>query len=414
MANSYFSYDRRTEGDKRKKMIIFYYKKMILGGAELLIMRLAKAMKKMGVNVCIISKSIEEELMLQLKDNDVQYCICRNPEKKITEFTKNEEHVRVITMFYVDYIRIRYLTRNVNNIKVIFYCVHMKGMIFGRPIPYPIKESFLKISRSFIEHGIINNSILLMDQETIERTKEYYLIQADFEINSIGLPYDFGENRGVIENQIDCKIQNDMFNIISIARADFPFKGYIIGLIQQFAIFNERHQESNLHIIASGKDENKIIQEIEKQRSSVKKHIIYYGKTMPSEMKKILSKMDVLVGMGTTLLDASSEGVLSIPVVPGYLECLCADTFFDENFLFSVMPKFGKNNLQKMFDDVLKMSKEDYFEKSLNSYSKAKEKFSTNQIAKILLEVEVEKNDKYIKLLNLYVLIDQIWKKFKR
>lgn len=99
MANSYFSYDRRTEGDKRKKMIIFYYKKMILGGAELLIMRLAKAMKKMGVNVCIISKSIEEELMLQLKDNDVQYCICRNPEKKLPSLLRTKSMYVLLQCF---------------------------------------------------------------------------------------------------------------------------------------------------------------------------------------------------------------------------------------------------------------------------------------------------------------------------
>lgn len=395
-------------------MIIFYYKKMILGGAELLIIRLAKAMKKMNMDICVLSENIDDDLITQLQQNDLEYLISVNSEKELLKFKQKKREIHVITLFYVDYIRLRYLTKEYYNIHVKLYCVHSKGMIFGRPIPFPMKKYFLNISRIFIEQGINKGSIFFMDQETIDRTKSYYLINDSFEINDIGLPYDFIKNQNAIRNQINKKIKNNNFNIISIARADFPFKGYVIGLINFFSLFNERYPDSNLHIIASGKDEHKILEEIKKQNSNIRKHINFYGKTNPSEMKEILSEMDVLVGMGTTLLDASSEGVLAIPVVPGTLKCLCADTFFYENFLFSVLPEYGKENLIDQLEKVEKMNEEEYFDKSEKSYSKVKDKFSIVKIAKCLSNSNFQQNDKYLSFLNICVLLDRIWKKIKR
>lgn len=40
----------------------------------------------------------------------------------------------VITLLYLDYIRIKYITRKCKNVYVLLYCVHSKVIIFGRPI----------------------------------------------------------------------------------------------------------------------------------------------------------------------------------------------------------------------------------------------------------------------------------------
>lgn len=50
--------------------------------------------------------------------------------------------------------------------------------------------------------------------------------------------------------------RSNTINVISICRADFPFKGYVIGLIEEFAKYNADNKNSNLHVIASGKNEN--------------------------------------------------------------------------------------------------------------------------------------------------------------
>lgn len=74
-------------------MIIFYYKNMILGGAELLMIRLAKTMMKLGKKCCIFAESIDDNLLNQICENDIDYKIVSNSEKRINDFIRECEDV---------------------------------------------------------------------------------------------------------------------------------------------------------------------------------------------------------------------------------------------------------------------------------------------------------------------------------
>lgn len=395
-------------------MIVFYYNNMILGGAELLIVRIARKLQQYGNDAIVISKSISKDILKELTHNKINYYICKSPDIKIISMINKNHSTLIVTFFYIDYIHIKYIMRNLKNAQILLYCVHCQGMIFGRPIPHIMKNVFMKHSKSFIESGIKNKSIWLMDKETIDRTKKYYMLDKKIKIMPVGLPYDYDKTEGNIKELIQQKIDRNTLKIISVARADFPFKGYIIDLIEQFAEYNTKYPNSELHIVSSGKGENFIINKIKEQKTNVQACIIFHGKMYPEELKKLLSKMHILIGMGTTMLDASSEGVIALPVVPTTMKCLCAENFFSENLLFSVLPNEGSKNLFSILEKVQKMSDMEFMEYSFNSYYIGKNYFSTEKIVNNLLKCSIDNNGlEHIRIMERYLFLDRLWKKIK-
>ena len=123
------------------------------------------------------------------------------------------------------------------------------------------------------------------------------------------------------------------------------FKGYLIGLIEWFA---ESMKNIYLTIISYGPDEELLSQKIASLPPSVRNRIEWYGKTDYNHLEDYYKKASIYVGMGTTVLDASLRGVVSIPV-QAYTYQLVA-----EDFLFNDYSKVAidEGNLSR-FDDLI-------------------------------------------------------------
>ena len=137
---------------------------------------------------------------------------------------------------------------------------------------------------------------------------------------------------------------------MTIARADFPFKGYIVGLIEWFKTSSER---TNLNIISYGKDEKVIVDKINALDDSVKNRISFVGKTDYNELEKYYQNADIYVGMGTTVLDASLRGIVSIPV-QAYTTDLVADKFFFEDYSKVALDYGSKSSFSKLVERYIR------------------------------------------------------------
>lgn len=118
--------------------------------------------------------------------------------------------------------------------------------------------------------------------------------------------------------------------MLAIARADFPFKGYLLGLIDEFSKGNIP-EKWHLTIITYGPIHHMELLHSKYLQSSeaVKSRIQILGKMKYEDLEYYFNQAHIFVGMGTTLLDASKHGVISIPVEPFNNSVKCKGFFYD-------------------------------------------------------------------------------------
>lgn len=163
------------------------------------------------------------------------------------------------------------------------------------------------------------------------------------------------------------RINRNEFNIISVTRFDFPHKQYLLGLIRDFAILKKKYPHIKLHIVGYGQHENIVKELIYSLPLNIKNGIILYGQMSREEISCIMKKMHLNISVAACVGLGAREGVLSIPArnfckneceVYGYLPD-------SKNKTVSTEP--GQRALP-VIEEVIKMSKEEYKQKCLDSY----------------------------------------------
>ena len=88
---------------------------------------------------------------------------------------------------------------------------------------------------------------------------EQYLLKSVIKINNF--------NEILVKERFN---NRKYFNIISVSRFEFPHKGYVLGLIDDFEKFSLKHKDARLKIVGSGPGEHLLNKRIEKLSSEVK------------------------------------------------------------------------------------------------------------------------------------------------
>ena len=153
------------------------------------------------------------------------------------------EVVNVITFVWNDF-----LICNIKkeNIHTIFYAVHYQAFEMGRNKSKLIRNILVGIAKRGIGCLNDNHQIVCMDEQTIDYTKKFYGYDS-FQAPILRLAIDVVPE---VRHTYD-----DSVHVLTIARAEFPFKGYILGLIDWFA---STTKDTYLTIISYGPDEHKI------------------------------------------------------------------------------------------------------------------------------------------------------------
>jgi predicted hydrocarbon binding protein len=172
---------------------------------------------------------------------------------------------------------------------------------------------------------INKKNIFFMDEEVFKSCVVYYKLKENNLCREIlRLPI-------VINNDISSASRREVVNILTIARFDFPFKAYTLGLIDAFQEIVNFLPNITLTIIGYGEGESLIKQKIMELKKEVKEKITVINKVAYSEIDHYIDKCDVYVGMGTTILDAVNRNKITISAV-GYQLCDLATGFFFEDY----------------------------------------------------------------------------------
>ena len=312
------------------KRIVFFYRGMSIGGCEQLIRTIACQLSMGFCRVMVICDYIDADIEKDLNKATVDIRKLGSDWKndKILESILYEKTYKnnIVSFKWDDYCRLYHVKRSSD--KLIFYVVHFDALkIIGNT-----SSTFLRWLRKKYYAPVIkklgkSNAIVAMDELCLEHTKLYYGFD-EFIVKIVRVSVSLSKE-GISLDNIEKKFLVKQKNILAIARAEFPFKGYLLGLIR---LMNSGvlPVNYNLYIVSYGEDECLLKEEFEKCSDAVKNRIFLLGKTRYDDLKSLFKKAHVYVGMGTTLIDAVKQGVIAIPVA-SYTENVECDVFFHEN-----------------------------------------------------------------------------------
>jgi len=372
--------------DNGKKLkIIFINKSFQLGGTETLILRMALWCAQKDISVSIFCENMTVEIRNSLVNDNINIVYLKKLDDKEIK-TKLEEYddsykLNIYSFDFNAFMQIENARKKINsslNIDTYLYVVHPNCLIkTGRlKIPF-IKEIYVSFYKSIIIKLLKNNNVLFMDEQTIEATQNYYNIIINEDAKKIiRLPMFIQK---VSPNIFKEKYKKDTFNILTIARAEFPFKGYLIGLIDDYEKLKKTYEYLCLSIISYGEGEEIIRDKIARMPIDIQKDIKLIGKIPYEMLNNYFDEANLYIGMGTTVLDAANNGVPSIVTAFNTHECITTGYFWQnvDNLGYCEEKMLPCKELIK---EVVSMSLEEYIEMCRNNYKYFEEMYNIDYI----------------------------------
>lgn len=196
----------------------------------------------------------------------------------------------------------------------IIYAIHpdtfKKGLRIRNPLlhKYAIR-SYGRILRRMNEHS----RVWMMDQDVLSTTEEYMDFRFSPPPTINALPMLCQENpraQQIILEGFESQ------TIMTASRAEFPFKGYLLGLLDEFPRLKASYPKLRLQMVAGGLEEDiqKIHDRIAALPEGCRQSIEFHNWMDYDELKKEMEHCKLFIGMGTSVLEAALAYKPSIPV----------------------------------------------------------------------------------------------------
>lgn len=366
--------------------IWFVKKSLLVGGTELLIERVCKEMKTRGYKVGVLYQERMEDINCRYSHAGIKQVLVPDWEGN-TSFSilKNSKKVKYIVTFSIEDFCAIYNICN-NNIKTLLYTVYYDQLLIGGKTKSKLGLYIVKRNvAALLDEMLKSKNIVCMDEHTIEDTYDYYSDYISIDkslIKIIRIPVDIVP---ADINIIKKRAKEKTCNILTISRADFPWKGYIIGLINYILKYGDK-MDLKLHIVTYGAEEKKILDTINNMPDDVKKRITIQGKTDYNDLENLYVNTTLYVGQGTTVLDAAQRGIISIPVEPDTYD-VKSDAFMHEDYTRVTVPKNRVDKFNRMIEIIVNMTEDEYVEKAVLGRKQIVDNYGTKSVCDEIFNV---------------------------
>ncbi|WP_036599490.1 glycosyltransferase family 4 protein [Oribacterium sp. oral taxon 078] len=228
----------------------------------------------------------------------------------------------------------------------------------------------VRLTRGFLRKLSLSGSFAVMDE-----------IMRDIAANTYGLSreripiIELGLRTEGVEEGRERKRREGCFVISSLCRMDFPFKGYVLGLLSDFSELARVYPDMKLKIAGDGPGLPRLREEREKLSQDIRERVELLGELPYEELTPLIRESDVYVGMGTSMLDFVREGVLCINASAYQTENYSAGFFGEVNCLggpvegrfsekVSEPERYRAFRFQELIRRVYQMPEAEYREKS--------------------------------------------------
>lgn len=366
-----------------KTVIVFCKSFAALGGTETLTMRLLiwYAINNYRSILLTLDEVKTGSMYEELKKNEVEIYTLDNlsglfisRENNCLRFQKDEEPL-VINNFLPEFFRcISLLTRGR------YGCKFRHTVYIVHPFSTRLVSGYIRIFGKMLINNLISQNVLIfMDNECVDKCMSYYKLDLPNHSPTIyRLPMNISKTTSCMKT-----CEGEDFNILTISRFEFPFKGYVFGLVDAFSLLARKYEKITLTIIGYGKDQDVLMKSIEALPNVIKNRIFIHGEMPYSQTLGYIKRCDVYVGMGTSVLDAANEGKIAILASAYQMSCFTAGYFherhdaigdvFDKNSIYS--------NVADLIENVINISPDDYEKLSVLSKKTLKNNYNISDIA---------------------------------
>lgn len=355
----------------RCKLCVFFLLGL-RGGVTTLSYRLGEEYRKRGYEVafCVTRLNDEKNFDLLRKEN---FFIIHETTKNWWKVIKRKivEYDEIILWgynyewFYIlEDIKTSFLKDKNRKINIYLYAVLDKCLVRGgygqqTGIKHYISQFVNALNKPYVQYLYNTNRLIMMDELVVETTERFLKVKfRNVNDKIFRLPMDIEPLSDFVEEKPPI--------LITMARFEFPFKGYILGLIDVYSRLKKNHSGLELWIIGSGFGESEIKKKIQNLNLSEQEGIKFLGNIAYSEVGDILKQGKVFIGMGTGVLDAAARKIPSIPIQAHIYECK-GKSFFHENpkcVGYGLIPQCDENlqDITKIVESVLEMDSQAYQE----------------------------------------------------
>ena len=287
-------------------MYFFVFRYLQTGGVETLTLRESKWFKNNKGDVCIITQVITDEMRQLYNDTGAKVVVldawnAKSIYSVITSFEKNVELIQFYDLRDFLQYKISYTKAT---FKAIYYCVHPTSDCFFKNNSI-LRALFQKTIAKLLLDFNKDNCVIYMDDDTLSNNLDFYgIIDKKNSFKILPLPYN-------TENTTVHKRNSGIFCILTVTRADFPYKGYVLGMLEDFDENHDKLPNFELTIISNGNDINLLRQKIDSLKN-IKDNVILIEGVSPNKLPYYYSNSDLYIGMGTTVLEAADY---SVPII---------------------------------------------------------------------------------------------------
>ncbi len=334
------------------------------GGIETLVLRMCKWLYENNIpTILVVDEDRVENEAILLEASKYNVEIVALPfrtfvsPKRIKDKVRvnNNEHVQIITFTYPEYflgevIKSCYSNANIDSI---FYVPHQYGLIMEFNFSNKYLKSIAKIvGKHCVRQMYRSDQIINMDDLCAKRLETEYDIKVETN-RTIPLAMEiFDINYERIHNIF----KEEEKNILTIARCEFPFKGYMFGLMDMFDELAENDDSITLTIIGDGPDFNQLKDAWNKQKYKSKIRLV--GSVPYNELNKYFSTTRIYIGMGTTLLDAANSSVVGFPIGSYTYECKGYGPYYEDGMNLGGL--HGEIDITNLVRESLSLTESEY------------------------------------------------------
>lgn len=376
-------------------MIVFNDTLGAYGGSHTLMLRMCRWLREHHIKAAVLCTSdANEEIAGKIRALDIPV-ICmdiKDVEKtaRTLRSLQEEEPITVISFMWPYYLDMELIKRKAGlRFANIVYAIHpdtfKKGLRFENTVLHDlIAGSYGKI----LERMNRNKALYFMDEDVLKATRAFMKVSLDPHNPLLHLPMFCPERKDAEEI-----IQNGFASpvIMTAARAEYPYKGYLLGLVDTFKTLKVKYPALQLEIVTGGMEED--VARLREKQSSLpeefQKDIIFHNWMDYDTLRQEMERCKVFIGMGTSVLDAALVYKPAIAVKYNTFRVL-ADGFLSSRPACIAADPNCQTAAAVFLEQALLMNEEEYRAACLESFRQVKGYYDIDQTMRQLLEIKTE------------------------
>lgn len=357
-----------------ERLLVINYRNMDVGGIENYVYYMIKQALRENYRIiwlCDINPKISPVYENLLNSVQVRKVYCNT--HSFHWFTHSSldlnkyDLIISISFNFMDHMRSLELLNGIDckNIVPIYMVPHFKGGLIFPETNFKYLSSIIRsIISKYYQKFIFSGEMIYMSKDHPDAIERAYDIKIKDSLRT--LAPDFNVRRCYNDKPFISNYRRRDFYIVSAGRIEFPHKGYLLGLIDEFCDLKRKYENLKLIIIGEGKDKKVLLEKLNNLTDYFAKDIIYKGNMSYENLLDFYQKCNLSVSVAGCAIASAKVGLLTLPCRHYTYKCEVYG-FIPEAKEMITSEKPGKP-VKEYIERVLKMSEVEYLSLSKASY----------------------------------------------